>query len=183
LLVCSTDMPDVRITGRLALALLAGCTAHEPIRPAPAASPVPAGVEAPACPTPATGAITLDQLQGPWRVRSSTGQPGAGHVFHELLGETLTIAGDRLYLEEDAFDARGRPIKSPITKQIQLIPCTAPQALELEQTHDAKGWSRTGALELVGDVLTLSLNFPQEPPPTDLLPADDGREVVVLERS
>lgn len=178
-------MANARTTGALALALLAGCTANEPTRPAapPAATPAPAEVSPPACPTPATGAVTLARLQGRWKVRSSTGRPGEGHVFHELLGEVVTIEGEILRLDGHASDARGRPITHAITKHIDLTACTDPQAITLTQTSDAKGWSRNGVLGLMNNVLTLSLNFPQEPAPTDLAAADDGREVVVLERS
>jgi uncharacterized protein (TIGR03067 family) len=59
---------------------------------------------------------------------------------------------------------------------------TAPQAIDLDQTPDAKGWSRHGIVKLTGDTLTLSIDFPQSERPKDFTPADHGREVVVFQR-
>lgn len=171
-----------RVAPVVVLLLAARCTSTEAPRQVVAAPVVAVQASAPACPTPASGAVTLPQLQGAWRVRSSTGSPEHGHVFLAQVDRVVTIEGEHLRLTGDAFDAEGRPITYPITKAIHLTPCTDPQAITLEQTADAKGWSRAGIVALEGRVLTLSVNFPQERPPSDLRAVDDGREVVVLER-
>jgi hypothetical protein len=69
-----------------------------------------------------------------------------------------------------------------MTKTITLPSCTSPQAIDLDQTQDAKGWSRTGVASLQGKRLTLSVQFQGIQRPADFEPAGDGREVVVLER-
>jgi uncharacterized protein (TIGR03067 family) len=128
------------------------------------------------------GAITLDALQGKWRVLSSSGKAGQGHVFLPLVGETLRVKKAILYVPDHATDASGSLVTFHTTKTIKLTACTSPQAIDLRQTPDAKGWSRTGVARLEGDRLTLSVQFPQLKRPKNLAPADDGREVVVLER-
>lgn len=108
--------------------------------------------------------------------------PHQGGAFLSLLGETLTIEGARLSYRDHAYDAKGRPTTYGVTKTIALLPCTSPQGMNLEQTGDAQGWSRRGIVTLRGNTLTLAVNFPQNPPPPDFVPSDDGREIAVLDR-
>lgn len=127
-------------------------------------------------------AIELKSLQGKWKVVSSSGQAGQGHVFLGLIGETLLVKGATLVVPDHAFDAEGNSITLQTTKTITLTACTLPQAIDLKQTPDAKGWSRTGVAALEGNRLTLTVQFPGLKRPESLAPANDGREVSVLER-
>ena len=144
--------------------------------PAPPA-PTPAEAAAPASPS-----ITLKDLQGKWKIVSSTGEPDKGHAFREMIGEVLVVDGDVLSVPAHARDVSGAPTTFQMTKKITLLPGTNPQAIHLDQTPDAQGWSRVGVVMVAGDVMTLSVIFPQLARPADLKPASDGREVVTLER-
>jgi len=130
----------------------------------------------------AAPALELKDLQGKWKVTSSSGDLGKGQAFREMVGEVLVVAGDRLSVPDHAVSASGAPVTLQMTKKITLLPGTSPQALNLDQTPDAQGWSRVGVVAVAGDVMTLSVIFPQLPRPTDLTPVADGREVVTLER-
>jgi uncharacterized protein (TIGR03067 family) len=133
--------------------------------------------------SPLPGAMTLGELQGRWRVRSSSGQRDRGHVFVALVDHILRIEGDRLSIDRSDADAGPVSMIIPTTKIITLLPGTRPQAIDLEQASDAKGWSRVGIVELRGATMLLGVNFPGKPRPESMVPADDDREVVVLERA
>jgi uncharacterized protein (TIGR03067 family) len=129
------------------------------------------------------GAMTLGDLQGRWRVRSSSGQPDRGHVFAALVHHILRVEGDRLSVDRSDADVDAVSMSVPTSKIITLLPGTRPQAIDLEQAPDAKGWSRVGIVELRGATMLLGVNFPGKPRPESMVPVDDGREVVVLERA
>jgi uncharacterized protein (TIGR03067 family) len=149
---------------------------------APASAPsAPASAQA-ARPLPSSEAVNLERLQGRWKVKSSSGAPDHGNVFLALIDQVVRIEGDRLSFADHASDAQGSPIDVPVTKIITLLADTRPQAVDLRQTSDAKGWSRLGVAVLRGATLVLCVNFPQNPRPDSVEPADDGREVAVLER-
>ncbi|MEQ1567292.1 MAG: hypothetical protein ABMA64_16745 [Myxococcota bacterium] len=99
-----------------------------------------------------------------------------------MLGEVVTIEGDRISVPEHASDASGQPLTYQAIKQVVLLPGAHPQAVDIVQTPGAAGWSRVGVVSISKDVMTLSVNFPQQPRPEDLEPGTDGREVVTLER-
>lgn len=156
----------------LVAALVTACKQEAP--PAPAT--IPAEAAAPSAP------VALKDLQGSWKIVSSSGKLDEGQVFREMVGELVRVEADVLIVPQHAHDISGAPKTFEVTKKITLLPGTSPQAIDLELTPDAKGWSRVGVVTVVGDVMILSVNFPQKRRPADLRPASDGREVVRLER-
>jgi hypothetical protein len=131
---------------------------------------------------PSAAAFTLRELEGRWRVSSSSGVRTGGAAFTPLIGKVITIVGNRMTFEEHASDAIGNPMTYTTTKVLSLSEGTWPQAIDIRQPGEAKGWSRVGIVMRSNDTLTLSVNFPQNPRPDHFEPKDDGREVVALER-
>src|SRR5262249_12886799 len=66
--------------------------------------------------------LTLERLQGRWRVQTSSGDLERGYAFRPLVGEVVRIEGAKLVIDDHAYDAQGRPITIPITKLIRLLP-------------------------------------------------------------
>lgn len=142
----------------------------------PAAASASASAPAPSAERQAlpADAVTIEQLQGRWRVKSSSGGPDHGQVFYAMIRQIVRIEGDKMIIDDHG---------ARFTKAITLFPGTSPQAIDLRQTDDAKSWSRVGIVEVRGKVLLLAVTFPQNLRPESMTPIDDGREVVVLERA
>ncbi|WAS91301.1 hypothetical protein [Nannocystis punicea] len=166
----------VRAVMSVASALLA-------VRCTPTTAEAPPEVAAPATPPERDPEPPIERrIQGSWKVLSSSVRDQDGGVFAALVGQTVSIDGDRFVYTEYWNDMHGQPIAHTTTKIITLPPGTSPQAIDLRQASDAKGWDRVGIIVVDGDRLFLSLTYPNEPRPTTMEPAADGREVVTLKR-
>lgn len=184
----STRSPAVIVRGSIAVAITGislgvSCAPAGPGTPPDVSATTAPSVTAAPPATAAPGAVTQQQIQGKWLVRSSSGQAGHGRAFVPLVGQTLSIEGDRLTYQDSAYDADGRRFEYPVTKIITLPTGTHPQAINLDQTPDMKGWRRVGIIALEGETMTLNVTFPQYARPTSMTPAEHGCEVVVLSLS
>lgn len=117
-------------------------------------------------------------------------------MFSERIGQTVTVVGDTFELPDD-FD----PTSLRVLRKTLLFKGEVGGSLALELAHrgnfdrnepaardaearlspNSKGWSRIVLARVEGDTLTLAVEFPQEPAPTDFTPSAQ-REIVTLLR-
>jgi len=116
---------------------------------------------------------SLSDLQGGWRVVSTSGQADKGHVFLDSVGKTILFEDDIMHLEY---------MDNQITKKIVFRPEVSGDAIDVEPDDPKwKTWSRIGIARIKDGQLQLCLTFPQGPRPTTFEHVDDGRELIILQ--
>lgn len=141
------------------------------------------------------GNDAFSRLQGTWRITASTGKE-TGFVFSKRIGQTVTIVGDTFELPSDMDPTPARVLRKTLVLKGDV---GGSLVLELEHRGDfdraepaardeearlapnSQGWSRILLARTDGDTMTLAVEFPQSPAPTDFTPSA-LREVVTLRR-
>ena len=115
-------------------------------------------------------------------------------MFAKRVGQTVSIFGDTLELPSDLDPQRllrkTLQFRGNIGGSLSLelahrgdFDRNEPAARDAEArlSPNSKGWSRIVLARVEGDTLTLAVEFPQEPAPTDFTPSAQ-REIVTLLR-
>ncbi len=146
-------------------------------------------------PSPAEVGEVLGQLEGTWKIQSTSTDDGAGHVFQHWAGDQVEFRGDTL-----VFSTYGDSGHSELRKTVRVlraedavlelvhrgdfeIPEPAGADAAARVSANSKGWSRYALVRVEGETMTLAVNFRTKPIPKSFDPDAESVEIVVLTRA